>query len=175
MVNRSSNYSIIQWFWSRVDNSLIYIYIYIHINIVTGSKISRSCRCCFYNCNHNMWTSLVAYFNYFDRIHFDSSQGFYNLPHRVSMIPWPSSRHKNRTIVENAAIDKELKFLRNQTGQLKRLLEKQGGELWEQRQLLQSLLDAIKVQRDMSTAEPMYASCVQYRVGHRFLNVNVLS
>ena len=77
--------------------------------------------------------------------------------------------------MENAAIDKELKFLRNQSGQLKRLLEKQGGELWEQRQLLKSLLDAIEVQRDMSTAEPMYASCVQYRVGHRFLNVNVLS
>ena len=119
---------------------------------MTGSKISRSCRCCFYNCNHNMLTSLVAYFNHFDRIHFDSSQGFWNLSHRVSMIPWPSSRHKNRQIVENAAINKELHFLRNQSGHIKHLLEKQGVELKE----LQSLLDAIKVRRDMSSAEPMH-------------------
>jgi hypothetical protein len=91
------------------------------------------------------------------------------------MIPWPSSRYENRKHVENAVIDKELKFLHNQSGHIKHLLEKQGVELKEQRQLLQSLLDAIKVQRDMSSAEPMYVSRGEDPVGHRFSNVNVIS
>ena len=77
--------------------------------------------------------------------------------------------------MENAAIDNELKFLRNQSGHIKHLLEKQRVELKEQRQLLQSLLDAFKVQRDMSSAEPMYVSRAEVSVGHRFSNVNVIS
>ena len=91
------------------------------------------------------------------------------------MIPWPSSRYQNRRNVETAAIDKELKFLHNQSGHIKHLLEKHGVELTEQRQLLQSLLDAIKVRRDMPSAEPMYLSHRGDQVGHRFSNVNVMS
>ena len=72
------------------------------------------------------------------------------------MIPWPSSKYENRNKVEAAAIQKELKFLRNQSGHIKNLVERQAQELKEQRHLLNSLLDAIKVQRDMSSAEPMY-------------------
>ena len=70
------------------------------------------------------------------------------------MIPWPSSRYDSRSTA--AATDKELKFLRNQSGHIKNLLEAQGVELKEQRQLLQSVLDAIKVPRDLSCASPMY-------------------
>ena len=77
------------------------------------------------------------------------------------MIPWPSSRYDSRSTAAAtdkaaAATDKELKFLRNQSGHIKNLLEAQGVELKEQRQLLQSVLDAIKVPRDLSCASPMY-------------------
>ena len=72
------------------------------------------------------------------------------------MIPWPSSRYDRRWAEAAAATNKELKIVRNQSGHIKNLLERQAKELKEQRQLLESLVDAMKVQRDMSNAEPMY-------------------
>ena len=91
------------------------------------------------------------------------------------MIPWPSSSHSSQSAAAAAATHKELVFLRNQTGHIKNLLVLQSQELKAQRALLTALLNEIKVQRDMSSASPMYVFTRDTLAGHRISNVNVMT
>ena len=64
----------------------------------------------------------------------------------VDMIPWPSSSLLQSTAID-AATDKDLRFLRNQTCHIRNLLKLQDKELDAQRELLKDLVNEIKVQR----------------------------
>ena len=70
------------------------------------------------------------------------------------MIPWPSSRHLFSAAT--AQQDKELRFLRNQSGHICNVVKRLETELADQRKIMEAILREVRLERDMSSEMPMY-------------------
>ena len=103
------------------------------------------------------------------------------------MIPWPSScscKHCETILNVLKKQDKEIAFLRNQSGHLLHMLKQQGREIESQREKMNEILWWVSrpppappepaMQQANFNASPMYVITTNIH-GHRFLYVNVIS
>ena len=103
------------------------------------------------------------------------------------MIPWPSScscKHCETILNVLKKQDKEIEFLRNQSGHLLHMLKKQEREIESQHQKMNALLLWVSrppppppepaMEQANTNASPMYVSITNIH-GHRFLNVKWMS